>query len=244
MKISMAQTNSAAGDIESNINKHLEIIKLAVKAKSNLIIFPELSITGYEPALVDKLAFEVNDPRFNIFQQFADNYDITIGIGAPIRTSPGIKIGIIFFRPNENRMLYSKNYLHSDELEHFVPGDENPILQVFDKRIALAICYELTVDEHLARIKAGVPAIYIASVAKSPEGVNSVFGRLSKIALECSFPVLLCNCVGECEDFTGGGKSAVWDKNGQQIAELDNKEKGLLIYDTEKGEVNKLTLAE
>ena len=49
MKISVAQTKPVKGNIESNIDHHKKIIDLAVSYETDIIVFPELSITGYEP---------------------------------------------------------------------------------------------------------------------------------------------------------------------------------------------------
>lgn len=51
MKICVAQTRSVAGNIERNVARHREFVETAVSHRANLIIFPELSLTGYEPTL-------------------------------------------------------------------------------------------------------------------------------------------------------------------------------------------------
>lgn len=49
MKISIAQIEPIKGDIEKNLSKHLKFIEAASSGRSDLIMFPELSLTGYEP---------------------------------------------------------------------------------------------------------------------------------------------------------------------------------------------------
>jgi len=56
MKICVAQTRPVKGDIQSNIENHKKFIDLAVSGGADTIIFPELSLTGYEPELAKELA--------------------------------------------------------------------------------------------------------------------------------------------------------------------------------------------
>ena len=79
MKICVAQTRPVKGDIQSNIDRHKEIIALAISNGADTIIFPELSITGYEPRLAKELAIDLDDIRFDDFQKIADTDQITIG---------------------------------------------------------------------------------------------------------------------------------------------------------------------
>jgi len=91
MKICVAQTRPAKGDIPRNIAGHKTLIDLAASKGAETIIFPELSVTGYEPALAGKLATTPNDHRFDDFQQIADKRQITIGVGyrrGTVRASP------------------------------------------------------------------------------------------------------------------------------------------------------------
>ena len=114
MKISVAQTKPLKGDIETNIDNHKKIIKLAVGYEADIIVFPELSITGYEPGRAKQLATTKDDHRFDEFQIISDNKKIIICVGMPINAGPGININMVIFQPNKPRQVYSKHYLHSD----------------------------------------------------------------------------------------------------------------------------------
>ena len=85
MRIAVAQTKPVAGDIPRNIEHHLRLIELALSVGAELVVFPELSITGYEPSLVEDLAVERDDHRFDAFQDISDARHVSIGIGAPTR---------------------------------------------------------------------------------------------------------------------------------------------------------------
>src|SRR5262245_12101179 len=201
MKICAAQTRPLAGDIPGNIANHKQWIDRAVADGAELIIFPELSLTGYEPALAKELATDQDDPRFDDFQALSDAHDITIGVGAPTRHEHGICISLLLFQPHRARQVYSKSYLHPDEEAFFVRGYGAPQLQVKHMNIALAICYEISVPEHLeSALKAG-PGVYVASVAKFVNGITKALERLPGVARNSSLPVLMSNCVG----FADGG---------------------------------------
>lgn len=69
MKISIAQIEAIKGDIEKNLDKHLQFIEAASSGQSDLIMFPELSLTGYEPGLAKELATHSMDDRLNPLQK-------------------------------------------------------------------------------------------------------------------------------------------------------------------------------
>ena len=114
MKICLAQTKPFTGSIEKNIEQHLELILLAIEQGVELIIFPELSLTGYEPTLANAIAISKDDARLTVFQEARSEKNITIGVGTPIKTSQGITISMILFQPNQSVQVYSKGFLHSD----------------------------------------------------------------------------------------------------------------------------------
>jgi len=79
MKICAAQTRPVTGDIPANIGNHDKLIGLAVAGKADLIIFPELSLTGYEPTWAKKLAVKWDDARLDVFQEISDTRHIPSG---------------------------------------------------------------------------------------------------------------------------------------------------------------------
>ena len=122
MKIALAQIRSVKGDINRNIAHHLFYIDKAVTAGADAVIFPELSLTGYEPALADELATQENDQRLSIFQSASDTNELIIGIGLPVRTADGIIISMIVFEPSKPVQRYAKHYIHVDEEPFFCEG--------------------------------------------------------------------------------------------------------------------------
>lgn len=232
MKICMVQTRPLKGDLQANIADHQRFIDRALVHGAALIIFPELSLTGYEPTLADALATHRDDPRLDDFQTIADSRQVTIGVGLPTKSPAGICISMVLFRPHQARHLYSKQYLHADEEPFFVSGQNASALIGHNPNVALAICYELSVPAHAATAVNSGAELYIASVAKTAAGVESAGHRLAEIARHYAMPVLLSNCVGPCDDFEAGGRSAVWNAQGELVGQLDGSSEGMLVYDT------------
>lgn len=232
MKICIVQTKSEKGDVQRNIENHLEFIERAIKLKADLIVFPELSITNYEPDLAKELATDIESNIFSPFQEISNKNEMIIGIGMPTKANEGINISMLIFQRNKERTTYSKQMLHSDELPYFVCGNEQAILSIKGQKIAIGICYETLQREHFLNAKNQGAEIYIASVAKPKGGIEKAYKHFPRIAKEFNTPILMSNCVGHCDNFMSVGQSAVWNKKGDLIEQLDANNQGLLIYDT------------
>ncbi len=233
MKICVAQIRPQKGEIETNLQRHIELIRVAIRHEVDIIIFPELSLSSYEPTLAQDLAKEADDVQLSIFQDLSDTHQITIGIGVPTRTQTGICISMIIFHPYQARQVYSKKYLHEDELPFFVNGQNDSVVIKAFPHIALAICYELSIPEHAQNAHRHHAQVYIASVAKTAEGVQKASKQLSHIASQYNMTVLMSNCVGYCDDFESAGQSAVWNQEGRLLGQLDAVCEGILVIDTE-----------
>ena len=234
MRIGVAQTRPFKGNIQSNIDRHGKLIDLAVSVGAELVVFPELSITGYEPTLAKDLAIDRDDRRFDVFQNISDIKHVTIAIGAPTKSWEGTYISLLLFQPHKARQLYSKRYLHPDEESFFVRGQDSTGLFDKDAKAALAICYELSVPEHAANAFNNGAQIYIASVAKSVGGVENAIARLSEIAREYSMTVLMSNCVGLSDGIECGGRTSVWNDKGVLLGQFDDANEGAIVVDTER----------
>jgi predicted amidohydrolase len=242
MRIAVAQMQSFAGDFSNNIRKHVSLIEEAAAKKARIIFFPELSLTGYEPRLAKDLASTKDDPRFDVFQIISDSKTISICVGMPIKATSGIEIGMIIFGPDVPRKTYSKQLLHEDEFPYFVPGKEDVLIQIDGIRIAPAICYESLQIEHAEKAIKNRASIYVASVAKSSNGVAKALKHYPDLAKRMSIPVLMANNLGPSDDFVGKGQSSVWDMNGNRLAQLGETDEGILIFDLLAQSAEKCTL--
>jgi predicted amidohydrolase len=232
MKIGLAQVRSTKGDIAANLSKHITCINLAASHSADVIFFPELSITGYEPALAKELAIAEDDARFTRLQIISDANSMSIAIGAPLKAGAGVQIGLLVFQPDQPRLPYSKQLLHADEIPLFTRGNKDVMLTIKDKKIAPAICFESLQMEHVSKANKLGADIYVATVAKPKKGVDKAFQHYPEVAKKFMMPVLMCNCVGYCDNFESAGCSSVWSKQGICIEQLDSVSEGILIFDT------------
>lgn len=243
MKISAVQFQPIAGGIASNVAKHLAFIELAIAQDVDLIFFSELSLTGYEPHLARAIASHKNDPRFDVFQQYNDLHEMTIGVGLPLLAGSQVQIGMIWFTPNAPRQTYAKQQLHTDELPFFVPGDQQLVLKTADHTLAPAICYESLQPSHAEQVaKLGVD-VYLASVAKSAGGMEKAMRHYPTIARKHSMYILMANCVGTCDNFMSVGQSAVWNNQGELLIQMDRESEGMVMVDTIRGNAEIYALA-
>jgi predicted amidohydrolase len=236
MRICAAQLAAVRGDIAANVLRHVALVELAASQGANLVFFPELSLTGYEPSLARDLATDANDPRFDALQAQADARRIIIGVGLPTRSKSGPQVSLIVFRPLEGRLTYSKQRLHADELPWFSSGDEQLVIDAGGHRLAPAICFESLQPEHAGAVADLGADTYLASVAKPHRSVAVAHQHYHSMARRHSMIVLMANCVGPCDDFVGAGRSAAWTDCGGLAAELSDSDEGLVMIDTTTGE--------
>ncbi len=229
MKIALAQLQTHAGSIEKNIELHIACCKQAASLDADLIVFPELSITNYEPVLAKEIAFTLTDSRLQPLQLMSNTHDLIIAAGLPLLTESGIAIASLFFLPNKLPVVYYKTYLHADELPFFVPVANTTVTPL--PAIVFAICYELSVPQHAAAVALHQPKLYIASVAKTRKGVIESKIRLAQLAKQNKCPVLFVNAVGPADNFVNAGGSFIMNKEGVLQIELSTDTNGMLIFD-------------
>ncbi|MCH2216077.1 MAG: carbon-nitrogen hydrolase family protein [Flavobacteriales bacterium] len=242
MKICAAQIRSIKGDIKANIALHVDCIQEAQKHKADLIFFPELSITGYEPFLANKLQTEVNDTRFDIFQKRADHYHMTVCVGMPMSSGQNPFIGMLMFQPFIKRLVYHKQLIHEDEVPFFSRGSDQLYLNLDQITLAMGICYESTQRSHIKNALNGGAQIYLSSVAKEINGIEKAFEHFTNVSKEFRVPVIMANGVGPADNFINAGKSAVWNRKGDLVDYLDSETEGLLMYDSNEEIVKKILL--
>lgn len=239
MKICLVQFKPDKGNIAANITRHQAFIHTAVDNGAGTVIFPELSLTGYEPTLARELATTITDSRLSVFQTLSDTHRATIAVGIPLQTETGITISLLFFQPLHAPVVYSKQYLHPDEEPFFVAGKSHFTQMGGQPALAPAICYELFVPAHSDAAHRHGATVYAASVAKAEKGVAAAMQRLPLIAQQYGFTVLMANCIGVNDGMICAGQSAVWNSSGQLLGQLNSHSEGLLCYNTQSGEVTR-----
>ncbi len=232
MKLCAVQLASLKGDLPANLERHLACIEQAAALGAELVVFPELSLTGYHPAQARQAALPVTSARLDPLQAACDRLGITVAVGLPLPSPDGIRIGMPILSPEAPRQAYAKRRLHDDELPYFSPGVHALLLQLGEHRVAPAICYESMFMAHAAAARELGADLYLVSVAKTAKGIREGYAHYPEVARELGMPVLLANCVGPADTFIGAGGSAAWDSQGRLLASLDDHSEGLIVLDT------------
>jgi predicted amidohydrolase len=235
MRIAVVQTRPAACAIDANVKAHELWIKKAAGHGADMAFFPELSLLGYEPKHAARFALRADDARLDVFQMLSHALRITVGLGVPTPADGGVRISMLVFAPSGARIVYSKQYLPAEELAYFVAGDGQVTLRAGEHVVAPAICYESLLDAHCDEAAALGATVYVASVAKSAQGIAKADAHYPAIARRHSLLVLMANCVGPCDDFEAAGGSAIWNARGELLARLPSTGEGALLLDTATG---------
>ncbi len=233
MIICIGQTKPIEGDIAQNLEIHKRFLNIAIDQNADILIFPELSLTGYEPHLASELATTQADKRLDYFQEQSNLNNIIIGVGLPTKLGKDLFISMVIFQPHKERITYSKQHLYPSESAIFTAGKNQVYLKFGQHIIAPAICYELSIPEHSELAFKNKATIYIASVLNSVNGIDSDIEKLAIIAQKYKMTVLMTNFIGSSGGYDCAGKSSVWNKEGIIIGQMDDKTEGVLFYNTE-----------
>lgn len=233
MKIALAQTIPHKGEVGKNVAKHLILIEEAARQKTDLILFPELSLTGYEPELASSLAFtSADDTRLAQLKAAAQQQNIVVVVGLPYQSNTGLHIASFIIFPDQATQIYTKQFLHGGEEKYFVASNKyNPLIELKGEKITVAICADITHREH-AQNAAGCSAnMYLASVLITPEGYLPDTQLLAQYAQQYKLNIFMANFGGTSGGFQSAGKSAAWSSQGKLIAQLNNQSEGLLVVE-------------
>lgn len=234
MILAAAQTKPIRKNIEANLLDHYRLIALAVQNRAQLIVFPELSITGYEREQAQKLAFQKDDSRLDHLKKLAIENNIIIVAGAPIEIESELFIGEFIISPDNSVSIYTKQFLHEGEDEFFHSSFEyNPIISIENQKISFAICADIDNPLHPENACKRETGIYIASIFFSPNGIPNAYRDLQNYAQKHKMNVLMSNFSGESWGYPAGGKSAFWNNKGELIAELNESDSGLLLVENQ-----------
>jgi predicted amidohydrolase len=228
-RLAAAQSISRRGDIKENTQRHLRLIELAAGHNVQCVLFPELSLTGYELDLAESLAFTANDERLNYFKEYSEKYKITIIAGAPYRSRTGLHIGAFIIDPERRVSVYLKRFLHTGEEKFFLPGNINSILVFEDEKLAVAICADISNPRHAFEASQSACTIYGVGALISRSGYETDSSLLQGYAQKHSLLVMLANHGGPSGGYDSSGRSAVWSPTGNLLAELEVSGEGLII---------------
>lgn len=232
MIVAAAQIKVEDGNIESNIANHCRYANTTADKGARLVLFPEMSLTGYLREDAHQYKFFTEDERLQPLQQIANKRNIVIVAGAPIEIDEKLHIGAFIIQPNEKVDVYTKRFLHPGEEVAFEPSLEyNPALQLDGETISVAICADKANPRHPKEAAANNTTIYIAGVFDSPNGVIESHERLSRYAKQYKMRVLYTNYVGTTYNSPSAGQSAAWNNEGVLQKALTADKEDLLVIE-------------
>lgn len=238
LTLAAAQSVSIAGDLSANLARHQHLMGLAAQQGGQLLVFPELSLTGYEPQLVAELALLPDSPRLQPLRNLARELKLTTVVGMPIRlTVDGpVLIGALVLGADGSLAVYSKQHLHPGEERFFAPGSGGAPLQLGNEVLALAVCADFC---HASHVQAAVDAgagIYAAGVLISEGGYAVDSALLQGYARDHGILVLMANHGGPSGGWSCAGRSAIWGAQGQLLGAVEGVGEALLIAQRDGGQ--------
>lgn len=259
MKVAFAQLNYTIGDFDSNAEKIIAEIQKSKEIGADLVLFSELSVTGYYPHdLLEKKEFiaKAEDALAKIAKSCIG---IAAIVGAPRinENERGKKLfnSAFFLADGKIRSIHDKTLLPTydifDEYRHFEPNRSFEVVEYLGEKIAITICedlwdeqptesefgkdklYEVSPMEELAKLSPD----FVVNVSASPFSYNQEGWRKNVLinkAKKYKTPILYCNQVGAQTELIFDGGSVYIDANGKIIKELKYFEEDSLLVDTKE----------
>ncbi|MBY8973202.1 carbon-nitrogen hydrolase family protein [Pseudomonas sp. P867] len=231
LTLAAAQTLSIAGDVEANIARHRVFMQAAAEQGVQLLVFPELSLTGYEPTLAADLAIAPDAPVLAPLREMARELQLTAVVGMPIRLAPqaDVLIGALVLGGDGSLAVYTKQHLHPGEDVAFAAGQGGEALEWGNDRIALAVCADFSHASHPRHAAQAGANVYAAGVLISEGGYAKDSALLQGYAAEHRLLVLMANHGGPSGGWTCAGRSAIWAADGRLLAAVPGVGEALVI---------------
>ncbi len=228
--VAAAQFAPVKGNIADNLDHHIRMIDKAHEVQVQALVFPELSLTGYELNLAEKLSFGERDSRLRPLREQAEKNDMTVCAGAPIKNGKNKPyIGLFILRPNGTMTTYRKINLTDTEKKFCSAGWEEVCIPHGNEKLGVAICADLG-DAGLAAKNAELGAsIYLSSVLATDDWYDKDAARLSTYAKQHGFLSVLANYCGPSGPYTSNGKSAIWTPSGELLIQADSTTPSLVM---------------
>jgi NAD+ synthase (glutamine-hydrolysing) len=249
MKLAIAQVNPTVGDLRGNRTLVEQAADKARAAGADMVVLPELVLTGYPPMdLLERDGF-VRDQLKELKALEAASRDIVIVLGAVLgeahNTPVGLQNAAVVLAEGKRLGYRAKSLLPTydvfDEKRHFVAGDERAPLDVasLNSRIGLAVCEDVWARElnysldPLTEIAAGQPSV-ILNPSASPWHAGKPLERrqmYADLAADLKVPLVFVNQVGGNDELLFDGGSFATDAEGRIIASLPLFESAMTVVD-------------
>ena len=239
MRIALGQFDAHVGDLSGNVQKMCNMYEQAVRENVDLLVFPELAVSGYPPEdLLIKQHF-IEDNQSAVEKLAKRCPDTTIIVGFPGLLEGDIYNCAAVLQKGEISKVYRKgllpNYGVFDEQRYFKAGNEPVVINIKGINIVLTICRDIWDIDWLKEFLAGIGPIHmVLNISASPFHVGKIEKRQKAIA-DCAqaFDCVVgyCNNIGGQDELIFDGRSVIANHNGKPICIAAAFKEELLIAD-------------
>ncbi len=214
LTVAAVQPLCELGDLALNGRSHADAIR---SAKARLVLFPELSLTGYD---LDAEPVTLTDPALQPIVEACRASGAVALVGVPIEEDGARFIAALRVDGSGVGVAYRKTHLGGDEQGCFNAGDGPAAIDVGGWRVGIGICKDTGVAEHVAGTAALDVDVYVAGLVHAPEELEEQDARGRRIATACDSYVVFASFAGP----TGGGyaatagESTIWSPDGTIMA--------------------------
>ncbi|HEV2775737.1 MAG TPA: NAD+ synthase [Solirubrobacteraceae bacterium] len=235
LRIALAQMNAVVGDIAGNERAIAALIAGARDAGAQLVVFPELALTGYPPEDLLLKEHFLADARAALERLAADTTAIVGVVGYPERAED-VHNSAAILADGAIQAVYRKQHLPNygvfDELRYFQPGERGATIAIDGITVGLTICEDIWQPGPPLSDEALAGARVIVNLSASPYAAGKGARReqmLQQRARDELVAVAFCGLVGGQDELVFDGYSAVVDHEGTVIARAPQFEEALLL---------------
>lgn len=249
LRIGLCQINTTVGDIEGNTRKILDYMAKGKRMGADLLVFPELAVTGYPPEdlLFMPKFIEANLKAIKKIGQATSSITAIVGF---VDKKENIFNSAALLHHGELISVYSKTYLPNygvfDEYRYFQPGKENFIFTLKSIPIGISICEDLWYPGDPIRTQALYGgAELIVNISSSPYQASKTAFREKMISTRASDNVAIvayCNLVGGQDELVFDGGSVIYDQKGELLIRGRQFEEDLVLADLDLEAVFRMRL--
>jgi NAD+ synthase (glutamine-hydrolysing) len=243
MRLALAQINSVVGDLEGNRDRVLRRLEEAKEAGADLVLFPELVVTGYPPEdLLLRPSF-VRAAEGTLGEIARATRGLVALVGVPLLERDLFNACAVC-AGGEVKAWYRKRFLPNygvfDEDRYFAPGSDLLLLEHGRTLVGPTICEDVWQPGPPATDLALAGAELIANISASPFHVGKDLEREEMLvtrARDNACFLVFCNAVGGQDELVFDGHSLVLDDEGRVLARAPGFEECLLVVDVDPEEV-------
>lgn len=220
LTVSVVQYQALEGGIVPNVQEHVRLVEDAESHGARLVVFPELSLTGYNLALLaaDDSWLQRDDPRLADLHEICRRTGITVVAGAAHREPDGTpRLASLVIHPDGTTGFGFKTHLHGQEREAFAAGDGAVVIELDGWKIALAICFDAAVPAHSTGAAQAGADIYAVSALYTQAEERRLGLHLGARAMDNRMFALLANLGGSTALGPSCGLSGFWGPDGFEM---------------------------